>query len=125
MNNKISDAEKETLETNVTENEIYTAVINLSTNKAPGIDGIPIEFYQKYWNIIKNEFVQIIKNITNGTLLINNQRRAIITLLPKGGDLNLLKSWRPISLICCDIKIVSKILANRIKPLLSNIISNN
>ena len=125
INNKISDAEKETLETNVTEDEIYTAVKNLSTNKAPGIDGIPIEFYQKYWNIIKNEFVQIIKNITNSILLINNQRRAIITLLPKGGDLKLLKSWRPISLICCDIKIVSKILANRIKPLLSNIISNN
>ena len=94
-------------------------------NKAPGIDGISIEFYQKYWDIIKNELVIIIKNIVEGTLLIDNQRKAIITLLPKGGDLKLLKSWRPISLICSDVKIVTKILANRIKPFLNKLISVN
>ena len=105
--------------------EVYTAIKNLNTNKAPGIDGIPIEFYQKFWNIIKIEILQIIKNIIKGTLLINNQRQAIITLLPKGGDLELLKSWRPISLICCDVKIVSKILANRLKPFMTKIISEN
>ena len=46
-------------------------------------------------------------------------------MLPKGGELKLLKSWRPISLICCDVKIVSKILANRLKPILTDIISSN
>ena len=36
-----------------------------------------------------------------------------------------MKSLRPISLICCDVKIVSKILANRFKPIMNNIISSN
>ena len=125
ISNKLSDTDIELLGKDITEDEIYTAVQNLNINKAPGIDGIPVEFYQKYWNIIKVVFVQIVENIVKGTLLINNQKKAIITLLPKGGDLNLLKSWRPISLICCDVKVVSKILANRIKPLLIDLISEN
>ena len=108
ITDKLSNNDKEILGSDITDEEIYNAVKSLSTNKAPGIDGIPIEFYQKFWKIIKNEVTQIIKNIITGTLLLNNQRKAIITLLPKGGDLdlNLLKSWRPISLICCDTKII-------------------
>ena len=59
-----------------------------------------------------------------GTLL-EKQRQAIITLIPKEGDLTQLKSWRPVSLICCDVKIVAKILARRIGPLLYSLISEN
>ena len=55
----------------------------------------------------------------------NSHKKANITLIPKGGDKSLLKTWRPISLICCDIKIISKILANKLKPLIPNLLSNN
>ena len=62
----------------------------------------------------------------NGTSLNESQRKAIITLIPKdGGDLNLLKSWRPVSLICCDVKIVAKVLAKRLKPLMFSLMSEN
>ena len=125
INNKLHESDIEHLQTEITENEIFIAIKDLSINKAPGIDGIPTEFYQNYWGIIKKEFVQVIKNVTKGTLLINEQRKAIITLIPKGGDLNILKSWRPKSLICCDVKVISKILANRMKPLMVDIISEN
>ena len=53
------------------------------------------------------------------------QRQALITLIPKDGDLKLLKSWRPISLICSDVKIIAKILAIRLKPLMPKIVSKN
>ena len=66
---------------------------------------------------------EVIKNIILGTLLQGNQKRALITLIPKEGDLELLKSWRPISLLCSDIKIVSKVLANRLKPFMPDFIS--
>ena len=49
--------------------------------------------------------------------------QAIITLIPKKGDTNLLKYWRPISLLCKDYKILIKILANRLKYILPDIIS--
>ena len=124
--NKLTDNEISILESNVTNNEIFRAIKAMNTNKAPGLDGIPIEFYLYYWDIIKNEFVQVIQNIVNGMLLNETQRKAIITLIPKeGGDLEALKSWRPVALICCDVKIVAKILARRLKPLMYSLISEN
>ena len=49
--------------------------------------------------------------------------QAIITLIPKKGDTNFLKYWRRISLLCVDYKVLTKILANRLKYILPDIIS--
>ena len=76
----------------VSQNEIFKAINDMNINRAPGIDGIPVEFYIQYWSTIKSEITDIIKNIIKGTLLKEKQRKAIITLIPKMGDLSLLKS---------------------------------
>ncbi|KAK3537328.1 hypothetical protein QTP70_008224 [Hemibagrus guttatus] len=47
-------------------------------------------------------------------------RRAILTLLPKKGDLTHLKNWHPISLLCTDCKLLSKALASRLTKILSS-----
>ena len=44
----LSDHERRILELEVTQNEIYKTIKDMNLNKAPGIDGIPIEFYLKY-----------------------------------------------------------------------------
>ncbi|KAI3374546.1 hypothetical protein L3Q82_021112 [Scortum barcoo] len=49
-------------------------------------------------------------------------RRAVITLLPKKGDLQELKNWRPVSLLCTDYKIMSKVLASRLREVMASII---
>ena len=49
--------------------------------------------------------------------------QAIITLIPKKGNLGKLKYWRPVSLLCLDYKILTKILANRLKKILPVIMS--
>ena len=53
INNKLRESDIEHLQTEITENEIFIAIKDLSINKAPEIDGIPTEFYQNYWGIIK------------------------------------------------------------------------
>ena len=126
VNKSLTENEINKLKENVTGREIFKAINDMNVNKAPGLDGIPIEFYLKFWDIIKDELIEIVTNIVNGTLLNESQRKAIITLIPKdGGDLSLLKSWRPVSLICCDIKIVAKVLAMRLKPLMYSLLSEN
>ena len=53
-------------------------------------------------------------------------RRGIITLIPKKDkDQLLLKNWRPISLLNTDYKILTKVLAYRIKKILPDIIHND
>ncbi|CAL4162002.1 unnamed protein product, partial [Meganyctiphanes norvegica] len=122
---KISNNISNVLDREVDNDEIYQAIKKLNANKSPGLDGIPNEFYLKYWDIIGNDVSEVIKNITSGTLLQGKQKNALITLIPKDGDTELLKSWRPISLLCSDVKIVAKILALRLNPFMPDLISEN
>ena len=95
----------------------------MENDKSPGIDGIPIEFYKTFYHTIENDLLQIYNNILfyeqNTT---KTMHQAIITLIPKKGDLNQLKYWRPIFLLCVDYKILTKILSNRLKTILPHII---
>ena len=62
----------------------------------------------------------------NMGLLSDSQRRGVISLIPKDGkDEDLLKNWRPISLLKVDYKIAAKVIANRMKKVLSSVISND
>ena len=111
------------LTSEIGEDELLLILNSFSKNKSPGIDGIPIEFYLKFFNLIKSELCEVLNYILDGNKMSESQRTALIVLLFKGGDSQLISSWRPISLICVDTKILSKVLVNRIKPILSKCIS--
>ena len=94
----------------------------MENDKSPAIDGLLIEFYKSQYEIIKNDLLQIY----NSTLSLNetlppSMTQAIITLLPKNGK-KLLRNWRPISLLCVDYKILTKIISNRLKTILDQAI---
>ena len=125
MNRQLSNEDCTLLESIITEKEIFHAITNMNLNKSPGLDGLPIEFYVKFWNIIKKELTEIIVNITKGMLLQEKQRKAIICLIHKDGELDKLKNWRPISLLCTDVKIVAKILSIRLNKIIGQLISEN
>ena len=56
----------------------------------------------------------------------NSQRQAVITLIEKKGkDRTLIENWRPISLVNADAKIISKVIAKRIKDVLPSIMPHN
>ena len=96
----------------------------MEEDKSPGIDGIPVEFYKTIYDTLENDLLEIFNNILfteKGTT--KTMQQATIALIPKKGDLKQLKYWRPISLSCNDYKILTKILANRLKTFLPQIIS--
>lgn len=61
------------------------------------------------------------ESLVDGSLPLSC-RRAVITLLPKKGDLQEIKNWRPVSLLCSDFKILSKTLANRLRNVMGQVI---
>ena len=100
-------------------------VLRLSSNKSPGSDGLPIEFYRCFWSLLGPDLVAILNySYTHGSLS-DTQPRGIIRLLLKKDDPLELKNWRPISLVNTDYKICTKVLANRLRKVLPRIINKD
>ena len=90
--------------------------------KSPGLDGIINEFDQIYWDTIKEDLYEVLLEIFDKFEICDSQCRGMLTLLHKGGDRDNIRNWRPITLLNSDYKIISKLLANRMKPVLNKII---
>ncbi|KAI3351124.1 hypothetical protein L3Q82_005602 [Scortum barcoo] len=110
------------LEAQLTPQELYAALMSLKSGKAPGIDGLPVDFYKSFWSVLGEDLLEVFNDCLERGRLPLSCRRAVITLLPKKGDLQELKNWRPVSLLCTDYKIMSKVLASRLREVMASII---
>lgn len=72
-----------------------------------------MELYKAFWSELGEDLLSVLNESVLETTL--SCRRAVITLLLKKGDVQEMKNWRPVSLLCTDYKIWSKALANRLK----------
>ena len=94
----------------ITHEECKNALNQLHTNKSPGMDGFTVEFYKAFWNDIKNCLFDSIAFSFNICKLTDSQYQGVITLIPKPDKDHLLAcNYRPITLLNCDYKIISKV----------------
>ena len=93
--------------------------------KSPGSDGYPPGFYKFFWNNIGEYLLKSLNESLQVGELSQTQKQGIITLLRKGDKpREFIKNWRPISLINVDCKLLSGVLAHRLKKVLPKIIGN-
>lgn len=123
-NTQLNDTDRHKCEGLLTHQECKRAVFGMSKNKTPGSDGLPAEFYQVFWEYIGYDLVEALNDLHLYGELSESQKIALITLLYKKKCRFDLQNWRPISLLNVDLKIISKILSNRLKEVLPNIIIN-
>jgi hypothetical protein len=113
------------LEMPFTQEEIKDTIDSMPSDKAPGPDGFTGVFFKSCWEIIKEDVTTAINTLfemnSQGFELMNS---ASIILLPKKEDALWITNFRPISLIHSIAKIFSKLLANRLAPLLNSLVSN-
>ena len=122
---KVSEIDKMSLDRPITLDECASVIKSFALNKSPGNDGLPIEFYLKFWTEIGPMLVKSYTYSVAEGLLTTSQRQAIISLLDKKGkDRLLIENWRPISLLNIDYKIFSKCLSERVKNVLEPLIHN-
>lgn len=105
--------------------EIKDAIFQMEPSKAPGPDGFSALFYQKFWNVVEEEVTQQILKMLNPAKLEENINDTMITLIPKQARPLTVSDFRPISLCNVSSKIISKVLANRLKLVLPEVISEN
>lgn len=119
---KVSEDSNAALKRAISPGELHEALQSMENGKAPGIDRIPVEFYKAFWPVIGGDLLAVLSDSLVGGLLPLSCRRAVLTLLPKKGDVRDIKNWRPVSLLCCDYKLLSKVLATRLGKVLEEVI---
>lgn len=105
-----------------TRDEVKEALNQMHPLKAPGPDGLPALFFQKYWNIVGNDVQSLVLSVLNEGKSPESINRTFIALIPKCKNPNSPKQFRPISLCNVVMKLVTKVIANRLKPLLPEIV---
>ncbi|KAI5352871.1 hypothetical protein L3X38_005763 [Prunus dulcis] len=103
--------------------EIKEAAFQLGASKGPGPDGFSRIFYHNYWEIIREDLCEMVKAFFHGQFSVHCLNMTEIALIPKVPNPEAVTQFRPIALCTFTYKIISKILANRLKPMLAEIIS--
>lgn len=98
--------------------EIKVAIVECKTNKAPGTDGIPYEFYLAFWDLVGPHFLDMMNHVLERKSVLPTQGKAAIRLIPKVPHPKCLSEYRPISLLNSDYKIIASVLAKRLRPTL-------
>ncbi len=120
----ISDDQKEQLSAPFTSDEVLQAIKSMPTGKTPGLDGYSVEFYKTFWVQIESLFMPMVTDFFENGILPDTMKTAIISLIhKKDKDAAECTSFRPISLLPVDFKILSKLIARRLEDLLPQIIN--
>ena len=120
----LSDSAREGLVKDMTMGELEEIVKDCARNKSPGLDGISYEFYQKTFPIIKEDLLKIYRCQLNRKKLIKSNKEGVTRLAPKVDGVPSVDELRPITLLDCDYKILSKWLVERMKPVLPFVIKS-
>lgn len=112
---RLSDGERVDMDRELSLKELTTAAQQLSKGRAPGLDGLSADFYQQFWGMLGPDLHTVFMDCFKRGELPASCRSAVVSLLPKKGDLASLKNWRPVALLCTDYKILSRALFNRLR----------
>ena len=113
--------EKITLDRNLTIEELNQSIKQAKTKSTPGADGFSNKFIQEFWDIYRVPLFKMIVKCYDNNKLTNTFKTANIKLIPKKGNLKLLKNWRPISLLSCFYKIISRAIGTRLKSVMDKL----
>ncbi|KAK3182761.1 hypothetical protein Dsin_030047 [Dipteronia sinensis] len=122
MEHKLSSRSRVYLDAPFTVEEVRKAIFDMAPSKAPGPDGLPAFFYQRYWYIVGGLVTDACLKIVNGgesTAAIN---KTVVCLIPKIKTVEHVRDFWPISLCNVMYKIVGKALANRLQNMISDVI---
>lgn len=99
-------------------NEVRVALKQMESNTAPGPDGSPPLFYKQFWDGVRSEVSDAVLSVLNLGKIPEALNHTFLTLIPKVKSARRVTDFRPISLSNVLYKLIAKVLANRLKPLL-------
>eukprot|EP00253_Pinus_taeda_P027771 PITA_27771 len=108
----------------VSKEEVEHIIKSMAKDKSPGPDGWTIELFNHFFDLIGDELSEVVEESRRKGEMYPPFNATFIALIPKKEDPDSFEDFRPISLCNCVYKIIAKIIAMRLKPILSKNISS-
>ena len=123
---RVSPNDNQALDAPLTLSEIKEAISSMNSGKSPGPDGYPVEFYKRFSNQLAPLLLEMFNySYSQGSLPPTLMQASISLIYKKDKDPLNCASYRPISLLPVDVKILAKILARRLGPIMPLIVSED
>jgi len=107
----------------VTEEEVSKVLKDMQNCKALGLDGFNVDFFKACWHNVKHDILNVVENSRCSKTILKALNAAFISLIPKQDSVQMADKYKPIALCNVVYKIISKVVANRLRPLLSHLVS--
>ena len=116
----LSSEQRDSCEGPLSLTELFNALKSLNLNRSPGLDGLTVEFYLHFWDVLALLLLRPANEcFLRGSLLESMERSVTRLIFKKHGDRKCLNNWRPFSLLKVDYKIFSKVITSRQSKVLS------
>ena len=110
------------LDCNFQVEEVDQALKQMAPLTAPGPDGMSPTFYKTYWHIVGKNVTSMVLNALNSGVVHESLNPTFISLIPKIKNPKKVSDFQPTSLYNVVYKLISKVLVNRLKKILSNVV---
>ena len=121
----ITDEMNATLTSEFTTKEVHQALKQMAPTTAPSPNGMSPIFYKSFWKIVGDDVTKIVLNALNTGVVHDSLNATFISLIPKIKNPKRVSDFRPISFCNVIYKLISKVLVNRLKQVLPNIVSGS
>ncbi|XP_028551780.1 uncharacterized protein LOC110101382 [Dendrobium catenatum] len=125
VGNILSDEYVSSLNSYVTDGDIKSAVFSGSSKSAPGLDGLNFHFYKSGWHILGPTVCRAIRSFFIKGFLPKGVKSTALAIVPKHKNASSISDYRPIALCNVLYKIIAKILAAKLKPVMNWIVKDN
>jgi len=105
--------------------EVKQAIRDCDSFKSLGPDDISFGFIKQFWNDLKDDFVRFVSKFHRNGRLTKGINTTFKALIPKVSSPQRLNDFRLISLVGCMYKVLAKILANRLRPIIGSVVSDS
>jgi exonuclease III len=120
---EVTKEKNEALMRPITQEEVDQSLKDTQLGKAPGPDGFTSDFFHYCWSIIREEVWEIIEDSRKSGKVLQALNATFLTLIPKENNSTSPSQFRPIALCNVIYKLLTKIIATRLKPILPFLIS--
>ena len=109
----LSEEDRESMEKPFSSAELLDSIKSLPANKSPGDDGFPSEFYKEFQDLVIPLLMEVLVQSRGNGCFPDSFSQTVITVIhKKGKDPQKCSSYRPISLLNTDYKLVTKNIRN-------------